>query len=173
MGNVGLRGRTHRRALLAQQPSAAPKRSEFGTGPRRDGARIRHRSVGADRRLLGLGRASPERGTSASIGTGLSCCYLSEVARILPPLLTETYRYDRFSRNSSMKSAPASPCQREGRQFESGLVLHRKRSPAKRFCLAGLFRLHVPHNTVPHNFPHYSRVIGGGGGTYTKGDGEP
>jgi len=68
---------------------------------------------------------------------------------------------------------PGIICQREGRQFESGLVLHRKRSPAKCFCLAGLFRLDVPHNSVPHNFPHYSRAIGGGGGTNTKGDGEP
>jgi hypothetical protein len=32
----------------------------------------------------------------------------------LPPLLTETRRYDRFRRNSSMKSRPASPCQRKG-----------------------------------------------------------
>jgi hypothetical protein len=41
----------------------------------------------------------------------------------LPPLLTETHRYDRFCRKSSMKSAPASPCQRGGRRFEPGLVL--------------------------------------------------
>jgi len=58
----------------------------------------------------------------------------------LPPLLTETHRYDRSRRKTSMKSRRTSPCQREGRQFESGLVLHRKRSPAKQFCLAGLFR---------------------------------
>jgi len=35
-------------------------------------------------------------------------------------------------------------------KFESGLVLHRKCSPAKQFCLAGLFRLHLPHNAVPY-----------------------
>jgi hypothetical protein len=32
-----------------------------------------------------------------------------------PPLLTETTRYDRFSRKTSMKSRRASPCQRGGR----------------------------------------------------------
>jgi hypothetical protein len=41
----------------------------------------------------------------------------------LPALLIETTRYDRFGRNSSMKSTPASPCQRGGRRFEPGLVL--------------------------------------------------
>ena len=33
----------------------------------------------------------------------------------LPPLLTEMTRFDRFRRNSSMRSRPASPCQRGGR----------------------------------------------------------
>jgi hypothetical protein len=39
----------------------------------------------------------------------------------LPPLLTETNRYDRFCRNSSMKSRPTSPCQRGGRRFAAEL----------------------------------------------------
>ena len=37
----------------------------------------------------------------------------------LPPLLIETTRYDRFGRNSAMKSRPASPCQREGGEGEA------------------------------------------------------
>jgi len=79
----------------------------------------------------------------------------------LPPLLTETHRYDRLRRNFSMKSRRASAWQREGEQpeaastsdqrsatgcrFESGLVFHRKRVPASRFCLAGMFRLRLVH----------------------------
>ena len=58
--------------------------------------------------------AEPRNGISASIGTGLSYRYLSEAARSLPPLLTETHRYDRSNRNFSMESRRASPCQREG-----------------------------------------------------------
>ena len=57
---------------------------------------------------------------------------------LLPPLLTETTRCDRFRRKTSIKSTPASPCQREGRQFESGLVLPVKSSPVSH-RLAGLF----------------------------------
>ncbi len=56
----------------------------------------------------------------------------------LPPLLTETHRYDRSGRNSSMKSKPASPCQRGGRRFEPGLVLQHSRAPS-RSCAEGLF----------------------------------
>ena len=41
--------------------------------------------------------------------------------RILPPLLTETHRYDRSGRKTSMKSRPASPCQRGGRRFAAEL----------------------------------------------------
>ena len=40
----------------------------------------------------------------------------------LPPLLTETNRYDRFGRNSSMKSTPASPCQHEVSSSRPSLV---------------------------------------------------
>jgi hypothetical protein len=50
------------------------------------------------------------------------------------------------------------------RQFEPGLVVHRKRSPAKFSCLAGLLRLEFPHMFVPH----YSRVIREGGGPTLK-----
>ncbi len=59
-------------------------------------------------------------------------------SKSLPPLLTETTRYDRSSRNSSMKSTSASPCQRGGRRFEPGLVLQHSRAPSR--CYAkGLF----------------------------------
>jgi hypothetical protein len=70
------------------------------------------------------------------------------------PLLTETHRHDRSGRNSSMKSTPASPCQRGGRRFaaelrsasakrakpasEPGFVLQHSRAPSR--CYAeGLF----------------------------------
>jgi hypothetical protein len=48
----------------------------------------------------------------------------------LPPLLTETHRYDRSGRKTSMKSTPASPCQRGGRRFEPGLVLQKMQAPS-------------------------------------------
>ena len=62
--------------------------------------------------------------------------------RMLPPLLIETTRYDRFTRNSSMKSGRASPCQRGGRRFEPGLVLQ-KTSPRQVVTSAGCFASEV------------------------------
>ncbi len=55
----------------------------------------------------------------------------------LPPLLIETTRYDRFGRNSSMKSRPASPCQRGGRRFAAELR-SASASRAKPACEPGL-----------------------------------
>ena len=47
-----------------------------------------------------------------------------------PPVLTETHRYDRSDRKTSMKSRPASPCQRGGRGFEPRLVLQKTQAPS-------------------------------------------
>ena len=95
--------------------------------------------------------------------------------QILPPLLTETTRYDRFRSNSSMKSRQASPCQREGetraisewrvasrsgcpfkewvdatgRQFESGLVLQVNINPVKHLAWRGCCVLGSPTYSSP------------------------
>ena len=63
--------------------------------------------------------------------------------RFLPPLLTETTRYDRSGRKTAMKSTPASPCQRGGRRFEPGLV-----SLAQRVELAFNIEDQVLHASV-------------------------
>jgi hypothetical protein len=62
--------------------------------------------------------------------------------RFLPPLLTKTHRYDRSGRKISMKSTPASPCQRGGRRFEPGLVLQNQ-SPVERLARRGFLSPNV------------------------------
>ena len=61
----------------------------------------------------------------------------------LPPLLIETTRFDRFGRKTSMKSRPASPCQRGGRRFEPGLVLQKMERPDRSRDWAFLVRVMV------------------------------
>jgi hypothetical protein len=82
-----------------------------------------------------------------------------------PPLLIETTRYDRFGRNSSMKSRGASPCQREGRQFEPGLVLQVDINPVRylawRGCFVWGFTYLFPHSVSSASFHGLQPLITG------------
>jgi hypothetical protein len=54
--------------------------------------------------------------------------------RDFPHYLTETTRYDRFGRKASMKSTPASPCQREGTPRAATPAGSGYRSKLRRIC---------------------------------------
>jgi hypothetical protein len=101
-------------------------------------AALRGKSSGCDRWHPGR---KPEAGENRSDqGTWRGNAF---VVPQFPPLLIETTRYDRFRRKTSRKSRNASPCQREGRQFEPGLVLQQTSAPSGSW-LGGVASFGVP-----------------------------
>ena len=146
------------RTISVHGPQGHPLRAERPRGAH--GRSEQRRSIALSTRFCGGSRSSSSssgilgRGFGGGIGggglgievdrrvaearNGRICLIRSLVVRRL--LTGGTEKGLSFSYSPSMRGRrPRREC-----QFESGLVLHRKRSPAKCFCLAGLLRLHVP-----------------------------